>query len=284
MRVTYGQGFNLAKTMLAKVEALEVELLKMPQAAIVTEHKFFPGVYERTITIPPWTVLTGAEHRTGYTVRLEKGTIAVNTDDGVKVLTAPCEFKAPAGVKRVGRVFEDEVVWTDVYQNEDNCTDIPTIEERLYVVPSVGLGENRVNQQIESNRADFALFLEQMGMSQEEMDAVVQVESDLMPMPHGVGVEIRKSMIHGDGLFATRRFKLGEVVCPGRIDGKRTPGGRFINHSISPNVKPVKQGDNIFAVAIADIQENEEITVDYRASMLVNFGIDIKGEMPCLVG
>jgi len=48
-----------------KVVALQDELLQMPQADIVTTHTFLPGVYERKITVPPWTVLTGAAHKTG---------------------------------------------------------------------------------------------------------------------------------------------------------------------------------------------------------------------------
>jgi hypothetical protein len=126
-----------------KVTALQNALLEMPQAEIITTHKFLPGVYERTICIPPWTVLTGAAHKTDYHVRVDKGTIAVNTEDGVKVVTGPCDFPAKAGMQRAGRVFADEVVWTDIYENPDNCTDIATLEDRLYVVPECGLGENR---------------------------------------------------------------------------------------------------------------------------------------------
>jgi len=126
-----------------KVVALQDELLQMPQADIVTVHTFLPGVYERKIIVPPWTVLTGAAHKTGYRVRLEKGTIAVNRDTEVVVLTAPCDFDAKAGEQRAGRVFEDEVVWVDVYDNPDDCQDIPTLEDRLYVVPECGLGDTR---------------------------------------------------------------------------------------------------------------------------------------------
>jgi hypothetical protein len=126
-----------------QIENLQNELLKMPQADIVTEHTFLPGVYERKITVPPWTVLTGAEHKTDYKIRLEKGTIAVNVEDTVKLMTAPMEFEAKAGAQRVGRVFEEEVVWVDVYENPDNCQDIETLENRFYVVPECGLYENR---------------------------------------------------------------------------------------------------------------------------------------------
>jgi hypothetical protein len=128
----------------SQIENLQNALLTMPQAGIVTEHTFLPGVYERKITVPAWTVLTGAEHKTDYKIRLEKGTIAVNVEDAVKILTAPMEFEAKAGAQRVGRVFEEEVVWVDVYENPDNCQDLEVIEDRLYVVPDCGLGENRM--------------------------------------------------------------------------------------------------------------------------------------------
>lgn len=269
---------------LGVVERLENALLQMPQADIVTRHAFYPGRYERTIIIPPWTVLTGAEHRTPYRVRIEKGCIAVNTDDGIKVLSAPVEFQAPAGVKRVGRVFEDEVIWVDIYDNPDDCTDIPTLEERLYVIPDCGLGENRVMAQVALDRADYLRFLTQLGFTQETMDSIVKNESDLIPMPMGFDVEVRPSRIHGFGLFALREFSANEVICPGRIDGHRTPAGRFINHSLTPNTAPVKHGDDIAAVALRFILKNEEILINYRDSMRVNFGIDIPGDPPCLDG
>jgi len=283
MTFSYGEGFGLPAVVARKnVEALQVELLKLPQAAIVTEHIFKPGAYERKITIPPWTVLTGAEHKTDYRVRLETGKIAVNTDNGVKVLTAPLEFDAKAGMQRAGRVFEDEVVWVDIYPNLDDCTDLPTLEQRLYVVPDCGLADSRT--EVQKAKIDYGAFLHQMGMTQDEMDAIVQIKSDLMPMPAGVFTELRDSPIHGSGLFATRDFEVGEVVCPGRLDGKRTPAGRFINHSPNPNVEPKKDGDDIFAVAMRKVLAGDELLVDYRASMRVNFGLTLQGELSCLDG
>lgn len=141
--LTIFEGKVPAHQMREMVVRLQNTLLDMPQAEIVTTHKFLPGIYERTITIPPWTVLTGAAHRTAYRVRLERGVIAVNTDDGVKVLTAPCEFDVDAGFQRAGRVFDEEVVWTDIYQNPDNCRNIDELEARLYEVPACGLGDSR---------------------------------------------------------------------------------------------------------------------------------------------
>lgn len=274
--------FDVATVTADKVVALQNELFKMPQANIVTEHIFKPGVYERKITIPPWVVLTGAEHKTPYQVRLEKGTIAVNTDDGVKVLTGPCEFDAKAGMQRAGRVFEDEVVWVDVYPNSDNCTDLTVLEDRLYVVPDCGLADSRTD--VQKAQIDYGAFLYQLGMTQAELDTIVHIDSDLMGMPEGVAVELRDSPIHGKGLFATCDFDAGQIVCPGRLNGKRTPGGRFINHSVDCNVTPIMIGDDIYALATRKIRADDELLVDYRASMRVNFGLVLQGELPCQDG
>ena len=101
-----------------QIENLQNELLKMPQADIVTEHIFSPGIYERKITIPPWTVLTGAEHKTNYKIRLEKGTIAVNIGDKVQIMTAPMVFEANAGAQRVGRVMRVFFIEAAIRRNQ----------------------------------------------------------------------------------------------------------------------------------------------------------------------
>jgi hypothetical protein len=284
VNVTYGKGFKVLLPFAQKIEALQENLLQMPQADIVTTHTFKPNIYERAIRIPAWTVLTGAEHKTDYKIRLEKGTIAVNVGDEVKIMTAPCEFEAKAGAQRVGRVFDEEVVWVDIYDNPDNCKDIAVLEERLYVVPACGLGENRVALMIQNAQNDYNLFVSQLGLDQAQINAIVQIESDLIDMPEGYAVELRDSKIHGKGLFATKRFEAGEVICPGRINGKRTPAGRFINHSFDSNVIPTLVGDDINAVAKRIIHIGEELLVDYRSSMRVNFGIALQGELPCQDG
>lgn len=173
MELAIRTEFNLSEVTPEKVVALQDELLKMPQADIVTIHAFLPGIYERKIIIPPWTVLTGAAHKTAYKVRLEKGTIAVNTEDGVKTLTGPFEFDAAAGMQRAGRVFEDEVVWVDIYDNPDNCTDIATLEDRLYVVPECGLGDSRTDAQ--KAAISYKAFLYRIGMGKNDVDEASKI-------------------------------------------------------------------------------------------------------------
>ena len=136
------QALTGADSVKERIEAVQDELLKMPQADITTLHNFLPKIYERTMIAPASCMIVGAAHKTAYRVRLEKGTITVNIGNDVKTLTAPCEFEVPVGEQRVGYSL-DEVIWTDVYENPDNCTNIDTLEERLYVVPECGLYDYR---------------------------------------------------------------------------------------------------------------------------------------------
>ncbi len=143
MKVTFDLDF-LKPTLQQKIDVLQDELLKMPQADIKTIHSFEDGKYIRTMIVPPNTVIVGAAHKSPYKVRLEKGTISVNLGDEIHTLTAPLELNAPAGTRRVGLVGDEELVWVDVYDNHDGCTDIDAIEDRLYVIPECGLLDKRL--------------------------------------------------------------------------------------------------------------------------------------------
>jgi hypothetical protein len=145
MNMTVSYSGILAKpTLQHKIDVLQDELLKMPQADIKTIHSFDDGKYFRKMVAPPNTVIVGAEHKSPYKVRLEKGTIAVNIGNEIRTLTAPMEFDAPAGARRVGLVGEDELVWIDIYDNADDCTDIDELEERLYIIPECGMLDKRL--------------------------------------------------------------------------------------------------------------------------------------------
>ena len=143
VKVTFDLDF-LKPTLQQKIDVLQDELLKMPQANIVTTHVFKDGKYIRTMIVPPNTVIVGAAHKIPYKVRLEKGTISVNLGDELHTLTAPLELDAPAGTRRVGWVGNEELVWVDEYDNPDGCTDINEIEERIYVIPECGLLDKRL--------------------------------------------------------------------------------------------------------------------------------------------
>lgn len=283
MKVTYSPTlFEAAKilakkpeTLRQKIEVLQEIMLNLPQADVQYLHSFEPKKYIRTMIAPPHTVIVGAEHKTPYKIRIEKGSIAVNVGDEIKTLSAPLEFDAPAGIKRVGTVFDEELVWVDIYDNPDDCTDIAVLEDRLYVVPECGLMSNRIPLQLKEVNDDYKLFLTQLNLSQTEIDSIVTIEHDLTEMPEEYATEVKPSKIQGVGLFATKNFIKGETVCPSRLNGMQTPGGRFINHSPKNNVVPVKIGDDIYVVADRDIYKTEELLLNYRDMMFVNFNIKL---------
>lgn len=102
-------------------------------------------------------------------------------------------------------------------------------------------------------------------------------------------VVVGDSLIHGQGVFAARRFEAGEVIIDGCrkvlsdeaanalpeeeknflsvIDGEyilMEPPSRFVNHSCSPNAR----GTGVQDVAIRVIDAGDEITVDYVAEQV----------------
>jgi hypothetical protein len=155
---------------------------------------------------------------------------------------------------------------------------LKVLEERLYVIPECDLGDNR---RLALDREDYQAFVAQLGVPQERIEQIVTNHDDLIELPEGYGVEVRKSPIHGMGLFALQDFAAGELICPGRLDGHRTLAGRYINHSLHPNTYSFAEGENIWAKALRNILKGEEILTDYREAVRVNIGLS---EALCLLG
>lgn len=114
--------------MRARVEALESQIEKLPQAECPVRHLFAPGIYAREMTIPAGVVLTGAVHRTEHLNIVSKGRITVSTDDGMKEVCAPFTFVSKPGTKRVGYAHE-ETVWTTIHAT--TTTDLDALVEEL---------------------------------------------------------------------------------------------------------------------------------------------------------
>ena len=97
-------------------------------------------------------------------------------------------------------------------------------------------------------------------------------------------VIVKKSKIHGRGVFANKDFKKGEIVIKYNLKKltkekfnnlsekekhytSKENGEyllfpspeRYVNHSCSPNTNPINKCD----IAIKDIKKGEEITTDY---------------------
>lgn len=255
---------------------LEGEISKLPQVDCPVRHFFAPGIYGREMTIPAGVVLTGAVHRHEHLCTVSKGRIAVSTDEGMKELCAGATIVSAPGAKRVGYAIE-ETVWITYHPNPTNERDLDKLlAEIIEDDPAALMGGSRNIQhamnQAEADRADYARFLAEYGLTQGFVTRLVENTADQIPMPDGVDtIELRDSLIEGCGMFATRDIGAGEFIAPARIRGKRTPAGRHINHSSRANAAFFSLPDGgLDARAIRAIEAGEEVTVDYRQAMQVN--------------
>ena len=77
-------------------------------------------------------------------------------------------------------------------------------------------------------------------------------------------VRVRKSRIHGYGVFAERDLKCGEVI----EHNPRSKRYRGLNHSCNPNtvlgrINHKNYPSNIVVVVYRDVPKGTELTVDY---------------------
>lgn len=122
------------------------------------------------------------------------------------------------------------------------------------------------------DRNDFNRFLIEYGFSRELVQAITENTADQIPMPEGFNsIQLQPSEIQGSDMFAQSVFESGALLAPARIGGKRTPAGRYTNHSPRPNAyfKSLPNGD-ILMIAKTQIEAGDEITIDYRQAGAVN--------------
>ena len=117
--------------------------------------------------------------------------------------------------------------------------------------------------------------------------------------PKGPKIQVRRSGVHGKGVFALRPIKKGERIVEYKgeivswkkassraahedpdhtflfgLDDERVidanVGGnsaRFINHSCDPNCETEQVGDRVFIEALRDIKAGEELSYDYQLTL-----------------
>jgi hypothetical protein len=121
--------------------------------------------------------------------------------------------------------------------------------------------------------ASFIKAISAYGLTEQQVRQVSLNKTDMTPFPYPVNVEIRASPIEGAGLFATQNFKAGALIAPAKLGVKRTPAGRYVNHSGSPNAKMVLvRGTDLDQVALRDIKAGEEITNNYFYTFFLHWG------------
>lgn len=273
----------------AKVEQVESHLLDLPQVECPVVHHFGPGIYIREVTLPAGTLAIGHAQRFEHLNIMLTGAVAMVGDDGqTKVLRAPMIFVGKPG-RKLGYVLET-CIWQNVYATDER--DIDKLESMFLDKSATWQAHADAAKQLETyhrreDREDFDLVVKSSGFTHETVRTQSENPHDQIKMPEGFAPKfaVRDSAIEGKGVFLSAPAEAGEVIAPARIDGFRTPAGRYTNHAKNPNAKFVKDhGGDIWLVALRRIagcaggNQGEEVTVDYRQALALS-GINlIKGE------
>lgn len=261
-----------------QVELLEGHMLNMPQVDCPVVHHFAPGICIREVTLPKGAFAIGHEQKFEHMNIMIKGAVLMINDDGSSnILRAPMIFVGKPG-RKVGLILE-ETVWQNVYAT--NLRDVESVESFFIDKSKTYEAHQELTKKIEyisrnEDREDFERVSRLSGFSIEEIRKQSENESDQIEMPYNTAAKfcVRKSSIEGYGVFLSSPAEEGEIIAPARIDGMRTPAGRFTNHSKSPNAKFIMndKGD-IYLVASRKINgckggdNGEEVTIDYRQAL-----------------
>lgn len=259
------------------IERIELAMLMKDQVDCPVIHRFGPGIYIRELFVPADTIAVGHYQKTEHLNIMLTGKVTVLEADGsTREITAPTIFVGKPG-RKIGYV-QEPMVWLNVYSTTE--TDVEKLEG-MFLDKSEGWKQtNELQQGLAKlgrtrDRDDYKRVLEEFGFTEELARAQATCESDQVPFPFGgYKVMVTESPIDGKGLFATAELLEGELIAPARIAGKRTPAGRFTNHSADPNARMVKQlDDDIVLFATKRIRgaqggyTGEEITIDYREAL-----------------
>lgn len=245
------------------IEALESVMLEQEQLDILTREHFINGMYGREIVIPAGAMLTGRVYKDGYLDIMLSGDMSVATPQGAKRITGVNIMEAPPGRKRAGYAHTD-THWITVHR-----TDQLDPGDMLDQLTFFSRDEYRRHVQVRDSES-YQSVLEAVGMSEDQVQAQVQDESDQVTMPPGYAnvFQVAPSDLHGLGIMALEPKEIGEHIGPSRVGGMRTPLGRYTNHSAYPNavMQPLDNGD-VAMVACRAIQPGDEITVHYAVTI-----------------
>lgn len=111
-----------------QIEALQTEVLKLPQVEPVTEHYFADGMYCRTVFRPAGTLVIGKIHKKEHFFALISGELTAWTEAGMKRMVAPFVWVSKPGTKRVTYAHTDATVLTVHQVSSQNLDEI---EEEL---------------------------------------------------------------------------------------------------------------------------------------------------------
>lgn len=153
------------------------------------------------------------------------------------------------------------------------------------------------------------------------MDSMYRMKSDTQadaPAARGRRIQVRRSGVHGKGVFALQPIAQGETLIEYKgelisweealrrhphdpsnpdhtfyfhIDDERVIDGghggnasRWINHACVPNCEAEEDGDRIFIKALRDLQPGEELFFDYGLIIDERYTPALKKRFACHCG
>jgi len=123
-----------------QIESLQAQMVTMPQAELVTEHQFSPGMYMRKLFRPAGTLIVGKVHKEPHFFLCAKGEIIAWTESGMKRLQAGDVIESKPGTKRVTLAVTDAI---GITIHRTDKTDLDKIEAELIEPDTTALFDAR---------------------------------------------------------------------------------------------------------------------------------------------
>jgi quercetin dioxygenase-like cupin family protein len=134
-----------------QIESLQAQMVTMPQAELVTEHQFSPGMYMRKLYRPAGTLIVGKVHKEPHFFLCAKGEIIAWTESGMKRLQAGDVIESKPGTKRVTLAVTDAI---GITIHRTDKTDLDEIEAELIEPDPSALfdARNKLKITVDENR------------------------------------------------------------------------------------------------------------------------------------
>lgn len=256
--------FTPNKPLRDRIAAYEAFVANHVQMPIPVKHEFIHGLYKREIVFPKGTLATGRLHPVDHMDVMLEGSMLIATDDGMKRIDAPCTLISRAGTKKAG-IALTKTRWASYHPT--SATTVEEVEAEIFVDGYEDIELTTTYSNVTADHTSYKEAIAALGMTECDVQVQVQNTTDQMCMPVGYEVELFDSPIHGKGMFSCKEFKEGELIAPGRLNGLRTPIGRYTNHSANPNsVMRMDESGDVHLYALRDINL-EELTTDYCHSV-----------------
>lgn len=114
-----------------RIRVLGDQLLEIcGRCDLPVEHEFCDGMYIRRMFIPKGTLIVGRVHQLDCVNVVERGDIAVLTENGAKRVKAGFTVCSPRGLQKLGYANED-TVFTNIFRTSER--DIQRLDELIAV-------------------------------------------------------------------------------------------------------------------------------------------------------